>query len=507
MKPKVLIVIVLVSVITVPVLADVKLPSLIADRMVLQQNSNANIWGWASPGEKVAVKGSPKWAFNKTTIANKHGKWNIAIATPKAGGPYEITIKANNVIVLKDILIGEVWICSGQSNMDWPLKRALNSRNEVAAANHPDMRLFTVKIKVASEPMEHCNGHWSSCSPQTAANFSAVAYYFGLYLQKELNVPIGLIYTRWSGTAAEAWTRKEYLQNNDILSPILKRYDDYIANFAQHEKEYQQKFKKWQQDVEEAKTQGKYQPRKPRKPTRVNESTPSSRYNGMIAPLIPYTIRGAIWYQGESNASRAWQYQTLFPTMIKNWRDDWNQGDFPFYFVQIAPWKDMNPEIREAQLITYRNTINTGIVVTTDIGDIKDIHPPNKLDVGKRLSLWALAKDCGRKNIVYSGPLYKSYKIEGDKIRIYFDHTGSGLMARDGDLTHFTIAGKDNNFVQAKVVIDGDCVVVSSDLVKKPQSVRFAWSNTAEPNFFNKEGLPASPFRTDNLIGSTFNKK
>ena len=227
----------------------------------------------------------------------------------------------------------------------------------------------------------------------------------------------------------------------------------------------------------------------------------------MIAPLIPYTIRGAIWYQGESNASRAWQYQTLFPTMIKNWRDDWNQGDFPFYFVQIAPWKDMNPEIREAQLITYRNTINTGIVVTTDIGDIKDIHPPNKLDVGKRLSLWALAKDYGRKNIVYSGPLYKSYKIEGDKIRIYFDHTGSGLMARDGDLTHFTIAGKDNNFVQAKAVIDGDSVVVSSDLVKKPQSVRFAWSNTAEPNFFNKEGLPASPFRTDNLIGSTFNKK
>jgi len=225
----------------------------------------------------------------------------------------------------------------------------------------------------------------------------------------------------------------------------------------------------------------------------------------MIAPLIPYTIRGTIWYQGEGNSFYALQYQTLFPTLIKNWRDDWNQGDFPFYFVQIAPYsnrvphKEMKPEIREAQLLTYRNTINTGIVVITDISEVNNLHPPNKRDVGRRLALWALAKDYGRKDLVYSGPLYKSYNIEGDKIRICFDHIGSGLMAKNGDLTHWTIAGKDYKFVPAKAVIDNNSIVVSSDQVKQPKAVRFGWSKNAEPNFFNKEGLPASPFRTDNI--------
>ena len=454
MKFRSLAITILLSVITVPVLADVRLPSVISNHMVLQQNSKANLWGWAEPGEKVSVKGSPKWAFSKAATANKYGKWKVAIATPKAGGPYEITIKAKNVIVLKDILIGEVWLCSGQSNMAYSLPGTSNAEKDIPAANYPDIRLFSVKYASANSPQSNCGGSWSRCSPKTlvpsnSIAFSAVAYYFGRQLHKELNVPIGLINSSRGSSLAEAWTRKEYLQNNKILVPCLKG-----RNATQF-------------------------------------------YNAMIAPLIPYTIRGVIWYQGEQNVGSPQQYQTLFPALIKNWRHDWNQGDFPFYFVQIAPYKDMTPELREAQLITYRKTNNTGIVVTTDIGDLTSIHPLNKLDVGKRLSLWALAKDYGRKNLVYSGPLYKSYKIQGNKIRICFDHTGSGLIAKNGDFTHFTIAGKDNKFVPAKAVIQGKSVVVSSDQVKQPKAVRFGWSNTAEPNFFNKEGLPASPFRTD----------
>jgi sialate O-acetylesterase len=246
-------------------------------------------------------------------------------------------------------------------------------------------------------------------------------------------------------------------------------------------------------------------PPQPKSSSGFNAHTPTSLYNGMIAPLIPYAIQGAVWYQGESNASRAYQYRTLFPIMIKNWRNDWARGDFPFYFVQIAPYLNQNPEIREAQLLTYRKVSNTGIVVTTDIGNIHDIHPKNKQDVGKRLALWALAKTYGNKDIVYSGPLYKSMKVEGEKIRLFFAYADGGLIAKDGALTHFIIAGEDKKFVEAKAVIDGDTIVVQSDKVKNPVAVRFGWENTAEPNLFNKAQLPASPFRTDNRTGETIN--
>ena len=246
-------------------------------------------------------------------------------------------------------------------------------------------------------------------------------------------------------------------------------------------------------------------PPQPKSSTGFNAHTPTSLYNGMIAPLIPYAIKGAIWYQGESNADRAYQYRTLFPIMIKNWREDWARGDFPFYFVQIAPFLNQIPEIREAQLLTYRKVSNTGIVVTTDIGNTHDIHPKNKQDVGKRLALWALAKTYGNKDIVYSGPLYKSMKVEGQKIQLFFDYADGGLVAKGGALTHFIIAGEDKNFVEAKAVIDGNTIVVQSDKVKNPVAVRFGWENTAEPNLFNKAQLPASPFRTDDQPGETIN--
>ena len=271
--------------------------------------------------------------------------------------------------------------------------------------------------------------------------------------------------------------------------------------------QHRQRVEEWRKAAEQAQAEGKPRPRYPGAPYGPGHPhSPAGLYNGMLAPVIPFAIRGAIWYQGESNAGRSYQYRRLFPAMIENWRDDRGCGDFPFYFVQIAPYKGQTPEIREAQLIAYRTTPNTGMAVTMDIGNPDDIHPKNKQDVGKRLALWALAKTYGHEGIVYSGPLYKYYKVEGDKIRIFFDFVGSGLVARDGDLTHFVIAAEDQDFVPAQARIDGDSVVVWSDHVKEPAAVRYGWENAAEPNLFNKEGLPASPFRTDDRPGETFGR-
>jgi len=333
-----------------------------------------------------------------------------------------------------------------------------------------------------------------------------VAYFYGRSLHKELDIPIGLIHTSWGGTPAEAWTRRPILEANEQFAPIVDRHKQSIANYPKAVEDYKKKLDEWKQAAEKAKAEGKKPTRQPRAPGKPESSShsPGGLYNAMIAPLIPYRIKGAIWYQGESNAGRSYQYRTLFPAMIKNWRDDWKQGDFPFYFVQIAPYKGQIPEIREAQLITLKNTANTGMVVTTDIGNPNNIHPKNKQDVGKRLALWAMAKTYGQADIVYSGPIYKCMKVEGDKIRIMFDHIGGGLVAKDGPLTYFTIATKDGDFVPATAVIDGDDILVSSKDIKDPAAVRFGWENSAEPNLFNKEGLPASPFRTDDRKGVTY---
>lgn len=496
----------LLLVVTALASADVKLPSVIGDNMVLQQNTSASLWGWADAGEEISVKAS--WhAETVRTETSQSGKWLVKIPTPKASGPHTITIAGNNSIELKNVMSGEVWVCSGQSNMQWTVSNSNNPEEEIAAAKYPNIRLFYVPRTVALYPQDDCKADWKECSPETIPEFSAVAYYFGRSLNRELDVPIGLIHTSWGGTPAESWTRREILTSDDKLVPIVERYEKNRADYPRQLAEHQTKLEEWEAAAEKAKADGKDAPRKPRGPRNpVSSWTPSGLYNAMIAPLLNYTIQGAIWYQGESNAGRAYQYQTLFPAMIKNWRTDWNLGDFPFYFVQIAPYRGQIPEIREAQLIALKTVPNSGMVVTTDIGNVNNIHPRNKQDVGKRLALWALAKTYGENKIVYSGPIYRAKRIEGNRIRLYFDYVGSGLRADGGELTHFTIAQKGQDFVPAKAVIEGSTIVVSSPDVANPTDVRFGWENSAEPNLFNKEGLPASPFRTDDRKNVTFGK-
>jgi sialate O-acetylesterase len=494
--------------------ADIKLPAVIGDNMVLQQGQKVTIWGWADPGEEVMV--SVSWLTMQWGVtADNDGKWTFKMNPPKVGGPYEMTLRGKNTITIKNILVGEVWVCSGQSNMQWAVRQAANPEQEIAAANYPNIRLFTVERKVAETPQSDCVGNWQPCSPDTVAGFSAVAYYFGRELHKELNVPIGLIHTSWGGTPAEAWTSKDVLKSEPVCAPILQRYVEAMAKYPQAKREYEQKLEDWKAAVAKAKAEGGKQPRRPRAPFGPgNPHSPAGLYNAMIAPLIPYGIRGAIWYQGESNASRAYQYRRLFPAMIKCWRQDWGQGNFPFLFVQLANFMAVKPdpaesawaELREAQLMTLALP-NTGMAVIIDIGEADNIHPKNKQDVGRRLALWALAKTHAKK-LTYSGPLYKSMNVEAGKIILSFDHVGGGLVAQGGEpLKGFAIAGADRKFVWADAKIDGNTIVVSSDTVAEPVAVRYAWADNPVCNLYNKDGLPASPFRTDKWPGVTVENK
>lgn len=455
--------------------ADVSLPKIFGDHMVLQQQTEAPVWGKAEKGEQVTVTlGDAK----AETTAGDDGKWSVRIKTPKAGGEaLTLVVEGKNKIEFKDVLAGEVWICSGQSNAEWAVVQSDRPEEEAANAKYPQIRLVKVQHNAAKEPQDDVNAAWAVCSPETVPNFSAIGYFFARKLHEELKVPVGIVSTNWGGTIAEAWTSKATLESDPDFAPILER----AANFQ---------------------------------PGNPNQA--SVLYNGMIHPIIPYAVRGAIWYQGESNRGRAEQYAKLFPAMIGDWRKLWKQGDFPFYFVQLAPYKyDKSrdalelPELWEAQTKTLTASKNTGMAVTTDIGNLGDIHPKNKQDVGVRLALWALAKDYGQKDLVYSGPLYESSAVEGNKIRVKFKHA-AGLQAKSGEPQLFTIAGEDMKFVPAKAVIDGETVVVSSDEVAKPVAVRYGWSEWAEPeqyNLFNKAGLPASPFRTDDFPQVTAGRK
>ncbi|MHC4123521.1 MAG: sialate O-acetylesterase [Planctomycetota bacterium] len=495
---------------TPKVLADVRLPSIIGSDMVLQQKMKVPVWGRANPGEKVQVKADWQW-FGASTKADKDGEWMVKIKTPKAGGPHKIVIKGNNTIELENVLIGEVWFCSGQSNMQWNVRNSNNSKYEIAGANYQDIRLFTVPMKTSEKPVQNCKGSWQLCSSETIPAFSGAAYFFGREIHKELGVPVGLIHAGWGGSTAEAWTTRDVLESDEDFRPILQRYDEIAKNYSEVQKQYKEKLNNWQKNAAKAKAENRKIPPKPRDPLYPIQQKPSLLYNAMLSPIMPYGIRGVIWYQGEANARRAYQYRKLFPTMIENWRNDWGQGEFPFYYVQIAPfnrkdekWAAM--ELREAQLMTL-SLPNTGMVVTMDIGNVNDIHPKNKQDVGRRLSLWVLADTYGKKGIVCSGPIYKGMKKEGDKIRLFFDYLDGGLVASEGALTHFEIAGRDKNFVNAEANIDGDTVVVYNEKVSKPVAVRFGWSNTAVPNLYNRAGLPASPFRTDDWPGITFDER
>ncbi|HEX7898826.1 MAG TPA: sialate O-acetylesterase [Planctomycetota bacterium] len=465
--------------------AETKLSTLFTDGMVLQRDLACPVWGTAAPGAEVAVEIAGQ---KKSAKADADGKWSLKLDPLAAGGPHELKIGER---VIKDVLVGEVWVCSGQSNMEWSVNASLNPAEEKAAAVHPKLRLFTVPKKQADAPVTDIPSAWKVCGPETVGSFSAVAYFFGRDLQKAIDVPVGLIHTSWGGTAAELWTKNQILAGNSELKPLV---DDFPARI----KAWEAAVAKHPEAVAKAKAEGKAEPRAPGKPM-----APSCLYNGMIAPLLPYGIRGAIWYQGESNASRAKQYETLFPAMIKNWRDDWGQGEFPFGFVQLAnfmarksePGESNWAELRDAQTKTLALP-NTGMAVIIDIGDEKDIHPKNKQDVGKRLSAWAQAQ-VYKKPVVYSGPILDALKVEGTSARISFKHVGGGLTAKGDVLKGFAIAGEDRAFVWADAKIDGETVVVSSPKVAKPAAVRYAWADNPECNLYNKEGFPASPFRTD----------
>ena len=451
--------------------AALKLPALIGDNMVLQQGQAVPLWGWAKKGAEVRVSIAGQ---SLSTKADDQGRWKVTLAKLETGGPHELTIKAGNESrTLKNVLVGEVWVCSGQSNMEMGVGVSKDAKQEIAAGNFPKIRLFTVERHNEPAPLDDCKGNcrWAECSPATLTSgfwggFSAAAYYFGRELHKQLNVPIGLIHTSWGGTPAEVWTSRKALE----AEPTLKDYHG------------------------------------------------SGMYNGMIAPLIPYGIRGAVWYQGEANIDGAYHYRTLLPTMIRNWRTDWGQGDFPFYIVQIAPfhynaWLKPSDradprklqrcaELWDAQLLTHKTLPNTGLVVTTDITELGEIHPHNKQEVGRRLALWALAKTYGR-DLVCSGPLYKSMSVEGRKVRLDFDYA-QGLKSADGKpLSFFTIAAADQKFVPAEARIDGQTIVVGAKEVDQPVAVRFGWREDATPNLVNGANLPASPFRTDRFKGVT----
>ena len=489
--------------------AQVKLPALVGDNMVLQQNAKVNLWGWAAPNEKIKIQLG--WQTAPVAItANSDGTWKTAVNTPQGSEKkYNITIEATNKINLQNILIGEVWICSGQSNMYFPVGKeektwktgVVNYEEEIKNATYPNIRIFTVLTKASQKPLDDVTGSWEECSPNSVKTFSAVAYFFGRDLYQKLNIPIGLISTSWGGTKAEAWTSQNVLEENPDFLSILE-------NDAKNEKLHQEKLENYYSNLKKERIANNNDLSKSelKKPKKEENKTSYVLYNAMLHPLINYTMRGVIWYQGESNAEQAYLYRSLFPAMVKNWRSDWNQGDFPFYYVQITPHKSQNPDIREAQLFSLKNIPNSGMVVTTDVGNATNIHPIDKQTVGHRLALIARAKTYNENKLVYSGPIYNQMKIKKDRVQLFFDHANSGLVQKGDNLKEFEIAGEDKIFYPATAKIDGKTVVVSAAKVKNPVAVRFAWKAIPEPNLFNKENLPASPFRTDDWVNQTDKK-
>lgn len=645
--------------------AEIHVPSIIGDNMVLQQGPNTRIWGTAQPAERVSAKFAGQTV---TAVADSQGRWQILLGPIKAGGPYVLTITGSNTLTFNNVLVGDVWICSGQSNMEWPLVNSTNATEAIAQANYPEIRLFTVQKNTATSPLEDVKGRWVVTTPDQVGQFSAVGYFFGRELYQHLKKPIGLIHTSWGGTPAEAWTSRAALASAPELKPILDRYEKSLQTLPQRLEDYQRVLAEWEQknlhqdpgnkgealgyadpalttadwnqmklpqffetaglaidgaiwfrkeidlpeswagkdltlnltaiddfdityfnntrvgatgsetpnsylvprrysipgslvhagrnliavrvfdrageggfgrtdlmslapvDAKETesiplagpwsyKVELELEAKKPDWGSRpeetgpTNQNSPSVLYNAMIAPLTRYAIRGAIWYQGESNAGRAHQYRTLFPAMIQDWRTSWGQRSFPFYFVQLPNWRPALPEpgdsdwaeLREAQLMTLRNP-ETGMAVAIDLGDANELHPRNKIDVAKRLAAWALAETYHQK-VEGAGPLYDSFLIKGDKIQVKFKHVGGGLKTPDGGpLRGFAIAGADHKFVWAEARIQGDSVVVWSKEVAHPVAVRYAWANNPVCNLHNKAGLPASPFRTDDWPGVTVNR-
>jgi sialate O-acetylesterase len=544
--------------------ADVKLAGIFGDHMVLQEGAKLPVWGWAAPGENVTVSFAGE---SGSAVAGADGTWRVDLPpAPQNTAPQVLTVTGKNTLTVQDVLVGDVWFASGQSNMDFGIGLDSRATETIAAANEPQIRLFMVPRQLSLQPLptfakplpDHLEGKWQICSPAVLGGkwgwngFSAVAYYFGRELQHHLNRPIGLIQSAWGGTQVAGWTSVSGLEKNPVMAHYVQDHDKRVANFAQATKDYhalavagaaafkqwnetygipfQKELAQWNAEVAADAAAGKPSPPKPRvavpKPPGVSPPDGwiyggGNLFNGMVAPLIPFAIKGVIWYQGENDRSNSFEYYTSFPGLIADWREKWNQGDFPFLFVQLSNGNPPNPKrpvedytamLREAQAKTL-SVPNTGMAVTIDVGSSLDIHYKDKLDVGQRLALVARRVAYGETLVAY-GPMYDSMTIEGNKIRLTFKEIGSGLTLRvppwsttedppvaaadATELNGFAIAGDDRRWEWGKAEIDGNTVVVSADKVANPVTVRYDWQECPPGNLANKEGLPAAPFRTDN---------
>jgi len=492
--------------------AHVRLPSLISDGMVLQSGKQVSIWGMADPGERVTVSFRGQ---NGTTVAGSDGSWRLKLGPFDRGGPYTLTVTGTNTLKVRDVLVGEVWICAGQSNMEIAVKSDSNSTREIADADYPNIRLFTPQKAVAGKPQHETKGQWVPGRPQTVADLSAIGYFFGRSLQKALNGPVGLINIAWGGTPAESWTSRETLESDAAFRSILDREKAWLATTPKVLANYQEQLEEWKRAAALADDEGRPIPKPPgfpREPRGDAWRRASGLFNGMVMPLTTYGIAGVIWYQGEANVywptgegniERPLQYRKLFPALIRDWRRAWGQGDFPFLFAQLSysvtgvPQHDFNWSLlQEAQLRTL-SLPKTAMTVTFDLSDVPELHPSNRHEIAYRLALAAQAMAYGR-DVPYSGPIYQSMSIEGDRIRVRFQHAEGGLKTKgDNAPLWFEIAGADHQFEFAEAKIDGETVVVSSPKVPDPVAVRYGFSWIARCNLYNRSGLPASPFRTD----------
>ncbi|MBI3881695.1 MAG: sialate O-acetylesterase [Verrucomicrobia bacterium] len=487
--------------------ADVKLPAIISDHMVLQQKEDCAIWGWADPGEAVTVTIAGK---SKSTKAGKDGKWMVELPELKPGGPLTLVVKGKNTITVNDVLVGEVWLGSGQSNMGMRVSSAQDFEGEKAKANHPNLRMFTVGANAIPTPQADCKGSWVICSAETVGNFSAALYFHGRELHAKLGVPMGLINSSWGGTAIEAWISAE-AQSGSKFARVQEPWAKQLSEPWDEKKlmtAYDKQVAAYKIAAATAKAEKKTAPRAPRKPVdpRLSQNRPANLFNGMIAPIIPYTLRGAVWYQGEHNAGSGFPdlYSAQLESLIKDWRKRWDK-DFAFAWVQLPDFKAPQTEpventgwvtVREQMLKTL-SVKKTGMAITLGLGMAGNIHPINKQEVGRRLALWALDDVYEREEFPSSGPLPKSHKIRGGEVTITFKHTDGGLKAHGGELKGFAIAGADKKFIWANAKIEGDKVIVSSPDVPKPASVRYAWADNPVWSLENGAGLPATPFRTD----------
>jgi sialate O-acetylesterase len=487
--------------------SEVRLPKMVSSHMVLQRDRPIHLWGWADPGEQVSASMHGASATAKT---DDLGHWSLSLPSEKAGGPYSLTVSASNTVTLDDVLIGDVWFASGQSNMEFPLAGfpgnavMRNGTEEIRNATQPNLRLLHVALKASPYPLQDIQdgsgntAGWTLCTPETAANFSAVAYFFGREIAAKEHVPIGLIDSSWGGTPAEAWVSMDSLGADAALMPVFaewayksRGHEDFPAMIAAEKRE-----------DDAAKAANEPLPKHSWHPN-LDSWAPAALYNGMVAPLVNYPIKGVIWYQGESNSDnrRANMYERLFPALITDWRKQWGEGDFPFFFVQLANFKSTPAEtwaiIRESQRRTL-SLANTGMAVTIDIGNPDNVHPADKQDVGARLALAARAVAYGER-VEDAGPMYRQTSVDGSALRVWFDHA-DGLVAKGGALTGFEVAGDDGKFVTATAQIDGQSIIVSSSSVKSPKYVRYGWENSPVLNLYNSAGLPASPFTSERDI-------